>query len=372
MLTHPSTLLEYMKIIFMGTPDFAAINLEYIYRAGHELVAVVSQPDKPIGRHSELKPTDVKRKALELGISEILQPQKASDPEFIARIRELKPDVIVVTAYGRILKKELLDIPKYGCINVHASLLPRWRGAAPIQWSIIEGDRETGVTAMQMSEGLDTGDILLSRKLTPAADETGGSLFDKLATLGGELICDTLKALEEGTLKPVPQDDKLATYAKQLTKDMGNIDWSKDAVSIERLIRGLYPWPGTYTYCNGRMLKIHKAALASEDVSQYASGESQYASDVSQAAEKSEEVLTKSESCTGTPKEEVLTKLENCAGTPEGVTASGSVIVKDKRIFVLCKSEAIEILELQPESKKRMSAADFLRGNTISGRLAQN
>ena len=363
----------------MGTPDFAAINLEYIYRAGHELAAVVSQPDKPIGRHSELKPTDVKRKALELGISEILQPQKASDPEFIARIRELKPDVIVVTAYGRILKKELLDIPKYGCINVHASLLPRWRGAAPIQWSIIEGDRETGVTAMQMSEGLDTGDILLSRKLTPAADETGGSLFDKLATLGGELICDTLKALEEGTLKPVPQDDKLATYAKQLTKDMGNIDWSKDAVSIERLIRGLYPWPGTYTYCNGRMLKIHKAALASEDVSQYASGESQYASDesqyasdVSQAAEKSEEVLTKSESCTGTPKEEVLTKSENCAGTPEGVTASGSVIVKDKRIFVLCGSEAIEILELQPESKKRMSAADFLRGNTISGRLAQN
>ena len=334
----------------MGTPDFAAINLEYIYKAGHEIAAVVSQPDKPIGRHSELKPTDVKRKALELGISEILQPQKASDPEFIARIRELKPDVIVVTAYGRILKKELLDIPKYGCINVHASLLPRWRGAAPIQWSIIEGDRETGVTAMQMSEGLDTGDILLSRKLTPAADETGGSLFDKLATLGGELICDTLKALEEGALKPVPQDDKLATYAKQLTKDMGNIDWSKDAVSIERLIRGLYPWPGTYTYCSGRMLKIHKAALASEDVSRYAS-------DVSQAAEKSEEVLTKS---------------ENCAGTPEGVTASGSVIVKDKRIFVLCKSEAIEILELQPESKKRMSAADFLRGNTISGRLAQN
>ena len=341
----------------MGTPDFAAINLEYIYRAGHEIVAVVSQPDKPIGRHSELKPTDVKRKALELGISEILQPQRASDPEFIARIRELKPDVIVVTAYGRILKKELLDIPKYGCINVHASLLPRWRGAAPIQWSIIEGDRETGVTAMQMSEGLDTGDILLSRKLTPAADETGGSLFDKLATLGGELICDTLKALEEGTLKPVPQDDKLATYAKQLTKDMGNIDWSKDAVSIERLIRGLYPWPGTYTYCNGRMLKIHKAVLASEDILRDASDVSQYASDVSQAAEKSEEVLTKS---------------ENCAGTPEGVTASGSVIVKDKRIFVLCKSEAIEILELQPESKKRMSAADFLRGNTISGRLAQN
>ena len=311
-----------MRVIFMGTPDFAAINLEYIYKAGHEIAAVVSQPDKPVGRHSELKPTEVKRKAMELGISEILQPQKASDPAFIARIRELKPDVIVVTAYGRILKRELLDIPRYGCINVHASLLPRWRGAAPIQWALIEGDKETGVTAMQMSEGLDTGDILMMRKLIPAADETGGSLFDKLAVLGGELICDTLKELESGSLKPVPQGDEGMTYAKQLTKDMGDIDWSQDAASIERLIRGLYPWPGTFTYGSGRMIKIHKAALADE------------------------------------------------AAFTENAEP-GCTAVSDKHILVKCGSGAIEILELQPESKKRMNAQDFLRGNTIPDKLGR-
>lgn len=321
-----------MKVIFMGTPDFAAVSLEYIYRAGYEITAVVSQPDKPVGRHSELKPTEVKRKAMELGITEILQPEKASDPAFIARIRELDPDVIVVAAYGRILKKELLDIPKYGCINVHASLLPRWRGAAPIQWAVIEGDKETGVTTMQMAEGLDTGDMLMTRKLVIAPDETGGSLFDKLATLGGELICDTLSALKDGSLSATPQSEEGATYARQLTKDMGLIDWSKDADSIERLIRGLYPWPGTYTYYNGRMLKIHKAVPADDKVFDAGTAEA-----------------------------------EQGAVSKE----PGSVLVKDEHIYVHCGSRAIEILELQPESKKRMSASDYLRGNTITGRLGQ-
>ena len=334
-----------MRIIFMGTPDFAAVNLEYIFKAGHEILAVVSQPDKPVGRHSELKPTDVKRKAMELGISEILQPERASDPAFIARIRELNPDVIVVTAYGRILKKELLDIPKYGCINVHASLLPRWRGAAPIQWAVIEGDKEAGVTAMQMSEGLDTGDVLMVRKLTPAPDETGGSLFDKLAVLGGELICDTLKAVEDGKLEPKPQGEEGATYAKQLTKEMGRIDWSKDALSLERLIRGLYPWPGTFTYYKGRMLKIHKARLA----------------DAAGITAKADCNNDKMNSQTVAEAKKVL--------KPESSAEPGIVTVSDGHIYVSCGSGALEILELQPESKKRMSAADFLRGNSIEGVL---
>ena len=302
----------------MGTPDFAAVNLQAIHDAGYDIAAVVSQPDKPVGRHSELKPTEVKKKAIELGISEILQPEKASDPDFIARIRELAPDVIVVTAYGRILKKELLDIPKFGCINVHASLLPRWRGAAPIQWVVIEGDKEAGVTTMQMNEGLDTGDILMVRKLVPAADETGGSLFDKLAVLGGELICDTLKAVEEGSIKPVPQTDEGSCYAPVLKKEMGNIDWCRDAESIERLIRGLYPWPGTFTFYKGSMLKIHKAAVCRDSIFE------------------------------------------------EG-TAPGTVKTVGDRLFAACGSGALELIELQPESKKRMKTADYLRGNTVEG-----
>lgn len=306
-----------MRVVFMGTPDFAAVNLQALHDAGYDIAAVVSQPDKPVGRHSELKPTEVKKKAIELGISEILQPEKASDPDFIARIREIAPDVIVVTAYGRILKKELLDIPKFGCINVHASLLPRWRGAAPIQWTVIEGDKEAGVTAMQMNEGLDTGDILMVRKLVPAADETGGSLFDKLAVLGGELICDTLKAVEDGSIKPVPQTDEGSCYAPVLKKEMGNIDWNRDAESIERLIRGLYPWPGTFTFYKGGMLKIHKAAV--------------------------------------------------CRDCSFDGAVPGSVKTVGDRLFAACGSGAIEIIELQPESKKRMKTADYLRGNTVEG-----
>ncbi len=312
-----------MKVIFMGTPDFAAENLEAIHRAGHEILAVVSQPDKPVGRHSELKPTAVKAKAAELSISPVLQPEKASDPEFLAQIRELAPEVIVVTAYGRILKKELLSIPKYGCINVHASLLPRWRGAAPIQWSLIEGDAEVGVTTMQMSEGLDTGDILMVKKIVPAADETGGSLFDKLAVLGGELITETLAAVEAGTVVPVPQGDEGSTYAPVLTKEMGNIDWTWDAVRIERLIRGLSPWPGTYTFYRGSMMKIHKAVLVGADAA-----------------------------------------FENLA--------PGTVCAQGGRLFAVCGSGALELLEIQPESKKRMKAADYLRGNKMEGTFGKD
>lgn len=313
-----------MRVIFMGTPDFAAANLKAIHQAGFEVVAVVSQPDKPVGRHSELKPTDVKQMAAELGISTVLQPEKASDPDFIAAIRGLHPDVIVVTAYGRILKKELLDIPKYGCINVHASLLPRWRGAAPIQWAVIEGDKLSGITAMQMNEGLDTGDIILSESLELDPDETGGSLFDRLSVLGGEVICKVLSELQTaGRLNTTPQGDEGSSYASTLTKDMGNIDWSRDAESIERLVRGLCPWPGTFTYHDGRMLKIHRIVVADD------------------AAE-----------------------MFDAAAVP------GTVLVKDGRLFVKCGSGVLEIIELQPESRKRMLTADYLRGHGMEGVLS--
>ncbi|MBQ8934677.1 MAG: methionyl-tRNA formyltransferase [Lachnospiraceae bacterium] len=347
-----------MRVIFMGTPDFAAANLEAIYRAGYEISAVVSQPDKPVGRHSDLKPTAVKAKAQELGIETVLQPEKASDPAFLSVIRELKPDVIVVTAYGRILKKELLEIPRFGCINVHASLLPRWRGAAPIQWSVIEGDAEVGVTTMQMDEGLDTGDILLVRKMIPAPDETGGSLFDKLAALGGELIVETLKCLEEGTLTPVPQKDGGSCYAPVLRKEMGCIDWTQDAEKIERLIRGLSPWPGTYTFYGKQMFKIHRAVIAENEVKPAGAAQAE-----AKPAGASQDTRISGEAA-------VAAQDNLTSGTPAGA-APGTIVSEHGRLFVICGSGALEILELQPEGKKRMNTGDFLRGHELSGVFRQ-
>ncbi len=308
-----------MKIIFMGTPDFAVGTLDALHDAGHEILAAVSQPDKPKGRHSELQPTPVKQRAAELGIP-VLQPEQPNDPAFLEELRKLGPEVIVVTAYGRLLKRELLELPPHGCINVHASLLPRWRGAAPIQWTVIEGDAEAGVTTMMMDEGLDTGDILMTARITPSAEETGGSLFDKLSVLGGELIVQTLAALEAGKLTRTPQPSEGMTYAKMLTKEMGAVRWQDDATRIERLIRGLSPWPGTYTHAEGRLLKIHRARLV-------------------------------------TP--------EEAGAWPAGTAsqqAPGTVITMDGRLVVRCGSGMLELLEVQPEGKKRMAAADYLRG----------
>jgi len=304
-----------LKIVFMGTPDFAVGTLDALHAAGHQILTAVSQPDKPKGRHAELQPTPVKERAMQLGIP-VLQPVKADDPAFLAQLRELAPEVIVVTAYGKLLKKELLELPSHGCINVHASLLPRWRGAAPIQWAVIEGDPKAGVCTMQMDEGLDTGDVLMRSEIVPAPDETGGSLFDKLSVLGGELIVETLAALEAGTLTRTPQGEEGMTYARMLTKDMGEIDWREDAVKIERLVRGLYPWPGTYTHTGGKLLKIHKAALPAEG-----------SVDVADAGQE-----------------------------------PGSAVAKDGRLFAVCGSGVLELLEVQPEGKKRMAAADYLRG----------
>ena len=249
-----------MKIVFMGTPDFSVPVLEALVKAGHQVEAVVTQPDKPKGRGKAVLMTPVKEKAMELGIP-VYQPVKVREPEFVEVLKELKPDVMVVVAFGQILPKAVLDIPPYGCVNVHASLLPKYRGAAPIQWVVIDGEKESGVTTMMMDVGLDTGDMLEKAVVPLAADETGGSLHDKLSVLGAELILSTLDKLEKGTAVRTPQTDENTCYAKMLKKNMGDIDWTMDAVSIERLVRGLNPWPSAFTRWNGRMLKIWEAKV---------------------------------------------------------------------------------------------------------------
>lgn len=249
-----------MKVIFMGTPDFAVGALDAIVEAGHEVVLVVTQEDKPKGRGKEIQFTPVKEAAIKHGI-EVYQPHRVKHEEPVAKLREYNADVFVVAAYGQILSKELLDMPKYGCVNIHASLLPKYRGAAPIQWSIIDGEKVTGVTTQMMAEGIDTGDILDVIEVEIDKEETGGSLFDKLTVAGSEVILTTLKKLEEGTVTRTPQDHSKSTYAKMLDKKMGNIDFEKSAEEIERLIRGLNPWPSAYTAYNGKTLKIWKAEV---------------------------------------------------------------------------------------------------------------
>ena len=301
-----------MKIVFMGTPDFSVPALEEIAKH-HEVVAVVTQKDKPKGRGQEMAFTPVKESAVKLNIP-VLQPEKVKDGEFVETLRELNPDAIVVIAFGQILSKDILDLPKYGCINVHASLLPKYRGAAPIQWAVIDGEEKSGVCTMKMDEGLDTGDIIDCEEIELDAKETGGSLFDKLAVLGGELILKTLDKLEFGNAHFVKQNDDESTYAKKMTKDLGEIDFTKDAVSIERLIRGLNPWPSAFTHLDGKVLKIWDADVV------------------------------------------------------EGEGEPGEVISEDKTSFVVAtKDGALKINELQLEGKKRMKTSDFLNGRSIKG-----
>jgi methionyl-tRNA formyltransferase len=302
-----------MRIIFMGTPDFAVPTLEALVTGGHEVIAAVTQPDKPKGRGKAVLMTPVKEKALEYGIP-VYQPVKAREPEFIEVLKSLEPEVIVVVAFGQILPKEILEIPRYGCVNVHASLLPKYRGAAPIQWAVIDGEEESGVTTMQMDEGLDTGDILEMEKIRLEEKETGGSLFDKLSRLGGKLILSTLSGLENGTVVPRKQGETTTPYAKMLKKTMGEIDWNMEAAAIERLIRGLNPWPSAYTSCNGKTLKI-------------------WAADV----------------------------LPGGQGEEPGRVRAG----KDS-LLVETGSGLLSITELQLEGKKRMDTASFLRGFSIS------
>ena len=298
-----------MRVIFMGTPDFSVGTLKALIEAGHEVVLAVTQPDKPKGRGKAMQFPPVKEAAVELGI-EVYQPRRVREPECVEYLRKYNADIIVVVAFGQILPKEILEMPKYGCVNVHASLLPKYRGAAPIQWAVIDGEKESGVTTMMMDVGLDTGDMLEQKAIPLDEKETGGSLFDKLSALGGSMILSTLKGLEDGTITRTPQGESGTSYAKMLTKEMGHIDWTKDAASIERLVRGLNPWPSAYTSYAGKTMKI-------------------WAADV--------------------------------ADLP-GERTPGKIHVTKNQLFVETGDGVLDVKELQLEGKKRMDTASFLRG----------
>ena len=301
-----------MRVVFMGTPDFAVGTLEALLQSRHQVVAVVTQPDKPKGRGKAMQFTAVKEVAVRAEIP-VLQPKKVREPEVVEEIRQFHPDVIVVVAFGQLIPKTILDMPQYGCVNVHASLLQKYRGAAPIQWAVIDGEEKSGVTTMQMDEGLDTGDMLLTEEVVLDPQETGGSLFDKLSEVGAGLLLKTLDELEAGNIHPQKQPSESTTaYAAMFTKKMGEIDWTQSAVQIERLVRGLNPWPSAYTHLGQKTLKIWRAA-------------------VHPLSEQKKE--------------------------------PGTVILMDKKHFGVQTGDGmLEILELQLEGKKRMDADAFLRG----------
>lgn len=255
-----------MKVVFMGTPDFAVETLNEIVNAGHEVALVVTQPDKPKGRGNKMQFPPVKERALELGLS-VEQPVKVKDDEFINKLKEIKPDAIVVVAFGQILPERILNLPKYGCFNVHASLLPHLRGAAPIQWSVIDGEKESGVTIMFMEKGLDTGDMIAKTVVPLNEKETGGSLHDKLMIAGAKLLVETLPKIEQGDIVREKQDDSQSTYAKMLDKQLGKLDFhTQTAEEMERLIRGLNPWPSAYISLDGKTLKIWSADVIKEEL----------------------------------------------------------------------------------------------------------
>ena len=254
-----------MKIVFMGTPDFAVPALKALAEsAKHEVSLVVTQPDRPRGRSGKPAPSDVKLCAEQYGIP-VFQPEKVREEAAVERLRRENVDIFVVAAFGQLLPKTILEMPRFGCINIHGSLLPAYRGAAPVQWAVLDGQKEAGDTIMQMNEGLDTGDILMQESIPLSADETAGSLYDKLSSMGGPLLLKALDAIEAGTVTPVPQGDSGTHYAKMLRKEMGNIDWTKSAEEIGRLVRGLNPWPSAYTHWNGKMLKIWMAEPVTQE-----------------------------------------------------------------------------------------------------------
>lgn len=254
-----------MKIVFMGTPEFSVPCLEMLVGKGHNVVAAVTQPDKPVGRRQSVPVfTPVKEAALKLGITNVLQPEKVRTTEFIDKLKNLAPDLIVTIAYGKILPKDLLKIPRLGCINVHGSLLPKYRGAAPIQWAIINGDSASGVTTMYMDEGMDTGDMLLKREVEITENMTYRELYEKLEVLSAEVLADTLAELEKGTLSRIPQNTAEASVVPMMKKEMGLIDWNKSAWEIHNLVRGTDSWPGAYTFYKGGRLKIWKTGMIKE------------------------------------------------------------------------------------------------------------
>ena len=305
-----------MKIVFMGTPDFAEKSLEAVYNAGHEILAVVTNPDRPKGRGMKMVASPVKEFAVSNDLK-IYQPEKVrKNVEFIEEIKALEPDVICVVAYGKILPKEILEIPKLGCINVHGSLLPKYRGAAPIQWAVINGEKVTGVTTMYMDVGMDTGDMILKEETEIAPDETTGELWDRLAKIGADLLVKTLEQIKNKTAPRIPQGEDFS-MAPMLDKEMSKIDWeSKTAQEIKNLVRGLNPIMGTYSYLNGKKIKIWKVDVVeanSED------------------------------------------------------TKNGTVLKSDSKdgLYIKAKAGVIKVLEIQGENAKRMNVQDFLRGNQI-------
>jgi len=304
-----------MKVVYMGTPDFSVGALEAIIHSGHEVTAVVTQPDKPKGRSKELQISPVKACALKYNLP-VFQPVKIKEAEAVAKLREFEADIFVVAAFGQILSKEILTMPKYGCVNIHASLLPKYRGASPIQWAVLNGEEVSGVTIMQMDEGIDTGDILMQETVALDAKETGESLFDKLAVCGADLIVKALDTIEAGKVTPIPQDEAKSSHVGMLKKEFGRMDFSQDAIVLERKIRGLNSWPSAYTYLKGKTLKIWDADVVNADKS---------------------------------PKEQC-----------------GEVFEVTKDSFLVMTGDGLlAIKEVQLEGKKRMDVKSFLLGNTI-------
>jgi methionyl-tRNA formyltransferase len=297
-----------MRIVFIGTGEIGVPTLQALLNSEHEVVAIITQPDKPVGREQRIEPPPIKKAIAKTRIP-ILQPAKIKDPKTIEEIRGLTPDVIVVVAYGQILPRDVLEIPRLACLNLHASLLPRWRGAAPIQAAIVAGDCETGITVMYMDEGLDTGDILLQRGVEIMPDDTGGSLHDRLAQIAPESLLESLRLLAVGNALRVPQDNGRATYAPKLKREHGQIDWSESAEAIERKIRAYNPWPGAFMRVDRQNLKIFSASVVD---------------------------------LTGQP---------------------GEVLRNDKDLIVATGKGALSLAEVQLEGKRRMSAAEFLRGH---------
>ena len=303
-----------MKTVFMGTPDFAAVILKALTESSHQVAYAVTQPDKAKNRGKKIQYTPVKEIALENGI-EVLQPERVrGNEEFIQTLRECRPDIMIVAAYGQILPKEVLELPKYGCINVHASLLPKLRGAAPIQKAIIDGEKETGVTIMQMAEGLDTGDMLLKE-----AVEIGGmnysQLHDRLAEMGSKLLLEALDLIEEGTARAEKQDDSLSTYAHMISKQDGKVSFEKSPEEIERLIRGFDPWPGAFCDCGEIVMKLWKAQPLDEDT--------------------------------------------------RGIQPGTVISADEKGMKVACGGRALLVTEIQVPGKKRVNVGDYLKGNRI-------
>ncbi len=302
-----------MRVIFMGTPEFAVPSLEALLQK-HEVVLVVTQPDKPKGRGKKMMPTPIKACAMAHGIP-VLQPEKVKEAQVIEELRKYQPDLIAVTAFGQILTEPILELPKYGCINVHGSLLPKYRGAAPMQWAIINGETVTGITTMYMAKGLDSGDMLLKKEVTILPQDTFAQVHDKMAEVGAQLLLDTLDALEAGTLKRIPQDHDAATYAPMITRETGHIDWNHSGQDIQNLIRGLNPAPAAYTVYEGETLKIFSA--------------------------------------------------ERLEMPTEGDDCGMIVSVTKKGFAVACKDCCLLITELQAKGGKRMTADAYLRGHEI-------